>query len=453
MRRRLVQLLITLVAVVAPVLLASPALALGYAQAGVVSANPVDYTPNVLDTANGNGMVLAIAPVGNVVYVGGNFTTVRNAGTSANITRNYLFAFDRTTGKVTTFAPAVNGIVQTIMAAPDGQSIIIGGNFTTVQGAGQRSLAMLRPDGSRVSTFTASTNGQVNKVLVRGNRLFAGGRFSTADGVARTNLAAFDATTGALDTAFNLPVTQGRIKTDGTTTAANVYEMDADAAGSRLVVVGNFRSVAGQKRMQVAMIDLTANAVSPWFTNRYPNDQTGSLAFQCYQTFDTNMRDVEFSPDGGYFVIVDTGGAPDYNRSSLCDTAARWETNATAGTGGAQPTWFNCTGGDTLYSVAVTAQADSTGRTAGGAIYVGGHQRWLDNCGGRDSSVSGSFSVAGIGAIDANTGKAIRTWNPTRTRGVGAEELVAQAEGLYIGSDTEQLGHEYHARLGLFPQS
>ena len=347
----------------------------------------------------------------------------------------------------------MNGIVQTIMPAPDGQSIIIGGNFSTVQGATQRSLAMLRPDGSRVTTFTASTNGQVNKVLVRGNRLFAGGRFGTANGVARSNLAAFNATTGALDTTFNLPVTQGRTKSDGTTTSANVYEMDANAAGTRLVILGNFRSVGGQKRMQVAMVDLSANEVSPWFTNRYPNDQTGALAFQCYQVFDTQMRDVEFSPDGGYVVLVDTGGAPDLNRSSLCDTASRWETNATVGANGAQPTWFNCTGGDTLFSVAVTAQADSTGRTTGGAVYVGGHQRWLDNCGGRDSSVAGSFSVSGIGAIDANTGKAIRTWNPTRTRGVGAEELVAQAEGLYVGSDTEQLGHEYHARLGLVPLS
>ena len=110
---------------------------------------------------------------------------------------------------------------------------------------------------------------------------------------------------------------------------------------------------------------------------------------------------------------------------------------------GAVETWKNCTGGDTLYSVATT----------GWAVYVGGHQRWLDNCGGRDNAVPGSFAADGIGAIDPGTGLAIRSWNPGRSRGVGAEELLANAEGLYIGSDTTSLGGEYHARLGLFPQS
>jgi hypothetical protein len=192
------------------------------------------------------------------------------------------------------------------------------------------------------------------------------------------------------------------------------------------------------------MIDLPGRAVTSWYTNRYPNDVVGtSQAFNCYQSFDTQMRDVEFSPDGAYFVVVTTGGAPDRNVTSLCDTAARWETAAVAGATGAVETWKNCTGGDTLYSVA----------TSGVAVYVGGHQRWLDNCGGRDSATTGSFTASGIGALDPATGKAIRSWNPGRTRGVGAEELVATADGLHIGSDTESLGGEYHARLGLFPLS
>jgi len=413
--------------------LASHAGAVGYAQPNVVSADPVDSTPHVR-----NGTVLAVAAVGSRVYVGGTFTTVVNASTSAQLPRNYLFAFDRATGRVIAdYAPALNGAVESIAPAPDGTSIIVAGRFTTVNGVTQRSLAMLDATGTRVSTFAARTNGYVTKVLVRDAQLIAGGRFGTANGVARANLAVLDANTGALS-AFNIGVTEGRTRADGTTPGASVVEMDADAAGYRLVVIGNFRRVGGLPRQQIAMIDLPSARVATWSTNRYPNDSAGTQAFQCSKSFITAMRDVEFSPDGGYFVVVTTGGARDHNVSSLCDTAARWES---AGPAGAVETWKNCTGGDTLYSVAVT----------GVAIYVGGHQRWLDNCGGRDYAMSGSFAADGIGAIKPSDGSAIRTWNPGRTRGVGAEELVATAEGLYIGSDTTSLGGEYHARLGLFP--
>ena len=412
--------------------------AVGYPQPNVVSANPVDTTPHVL-----NGSVLAIAAVGSRVYVGGTFTTVADAGSTAQSTRNYLFAFDRSTGRVvTTYTPAVNGPVESIAPAPDGTSIIIGGRFTTVNGAAQRGLAMLDTNGARVSSFAARTNGYVLKVLVRGSQLIAGGRFSSANGVSRSNLAVLHASTGALDTSFTIGATQGRTRTNGTTPAAFIDEMDANANGTRLVVIGNFRQVGGQPRQQIAMIDLVARSVTGWFTNRFPNDVVGTpQAYKCGQSFDTQMRDVEFSPDGGYFVVVTTGGAPDRNATSLCDTASRWETAATPGPNGVVETWKNCTGGDTLYSVATT----------GVAIYVGGHQRWLDNCGGRDNATAGSFDAPGIGAINPTTGAAIRTWSPGRTRGVGAEELVANAEGLYIGSDTESLGGEYHARLGRFP--
>lgn len=411
----------------------APAVAVSYPLAEVVSANPVNYTPHVT-----NGTVSAIATVGSRVYVGGTFTTVTNAAGTVQHTRRYLFAFDRNTGAVLDYAPTLDGVVETIAPAPDGSSIIVGGRFRTVNGTAQRSMAMLRSDGSRVSSFAARTNGIVNKVLVRSDMLLAAGRFRTANGASRTNLAMFDATTGGLR-GLNLPVTEGRVKSNGTVTKASVLEMDADAAGTRLVVIGNFRRVSGQPRQQIAMIDLPGGALSPWSTNRFPNGPSGGTdAYPCGQAFDTQMRDVEFSASGSYFVVVTTGGAPDRNVRSLCDTATRWETTSTPGS---IETWRNCTGGDTLYSVSVTPAA----------VYVGGHQRWLDNCGGRNSAVSGSFAADGIGAIDPTTGRAIRSWNPGRTRGVGAEELVAQREGLYVGSDTTRLGGEYHARLGLFP--
>ena len=95
---------------------------------------------------------------------------------------------------------------------------------------------------------------------------------------------------------------------------------------------------------------------------------------------------MDFSPDGSYFVIVSTGGPNGTN--GICDAAARFETANVSST--VEPTWINWTGGDSLWSVAVT----------GAAVYVGGHQRWLDNPFGLDSAGPGAVSRPGIGAID-----------------------------------------------------
>jgi hypothetical protein len=149
---------------------------------------------------------------------------------------------------------------------------------------------------------------------------------------------------------------------------------------------------------------------------------------------DTYTYGIDFSPGGKYFAITTSGAK--YN-GTLCDSVSLW---TTYGGGSTKPKWVNYTGGDSLYTVAVT----------GAAVYVGGHQRWLDNPDGRDSAGPGAVARPGVGAVSASTGKAL-SWNPTRTRGHGAEALYATSKGVYIGSDTDELGHEYHARLGFFP--
>ena len=146
---------------------------------------------------------------------------------------------------------------------------------------------------------------------------------------------------------------------------------------------------------------------------------------------DFYLRDVDFSPDGSYFVVDSTGYVPKSGDLgvTICDATARFET---ANVAPGRPTWINYTGGDTLHSVAVSSHA----------VYVGGHQRWLDNLQGRDHCGSGCKDRPGIGALDPNTGKAL-TWSPRRTRGVGAKEMILTPAGLWVGSDTH-----YGGKLG-----
>ena len=91
------------------------------------------------------------------------------------------------------------------------------------------------------------------------------------------------------------------------------------------------------------------------------------------------MRDVEMSPDGSYFVVATTGGP---HSGTLCDTASRWETYAVGTT--LTPTWIANSGGDTLWGVGITDAA----------VYVGGHNRWMNNPNGADSAGAGRGAAA-----------------------------------------------------------
>jgi len=400
--------------------LPTPGNAVSARHSRVVSANPADNTPNILD-----GRVLAIAVVRDTVVVGGTFTQVSNAGATQVLPRRYIFAFDKRTGRVDTdFQPRVDGVVETIARTRGGHSVIIGGSFRHVQGAEQRGLAKLRlRDGSRRSNFVARTHGTVVKAVVRGRRLVAGGNFTSANGKPRAKLAVFSARTGKLHKSYKFKVRKSRNAQVGTF----VQELDVSRDGSKLVIVGNFRRVNGHPRRQIALIDLDRNKLTRWSTRRFEGGRA-----RVYLTY---LRDVEFSPNGSYFVTVTAGRC---GNRQLRDAAVRWETSPRRPH--RQPTWTNFTGGDSLYSVAVT----------GAAVYVGGHQRWMSNRRGCESSGKGAVPRRGIAALDPATGRPLR-WNPGRARGVGAQELVGSRHGLYVGSDTTELGGEYHARIGFFP--
>ncbi|MFG2106542.1 hypothetical protein [Micromonospora chersina] len=426
-RRRAATAVVAALAAAGGALPPSPALAVNATHATVVGANPVDWTPHALD-----GTVYRILQIGNRVYLAGSFTKVRDAGQTAQLAMPRLVAIDATTGRIdTTFRPVVNGTVKALAASPDGRSLYIGGAFTTVNGVAAPRVARIdAATGARVAGFAPATlNNQVNDMRLVGNRLILGGAFQTVGGVTRRALAALNATTGAADASVNLRVEGPRKTTSGATAPVKIEALDVSADGRRLVFVGNFSSVAGVARHQLAVANLsdTGATLSGWSTLRYQP--------QCAASMPTYLRGVDISPDGTWFVAVTTGAA---FPGTLCDAASRFEFGTEAG--GKQPTWVNYTGGDTLLSVAIT----------GAAVYVGGHQRWLDNPYGRNSAGAGAVSRPGIGAIHPTTGKAL-AWNPTKDRGVGTAELYATDRGLWVGSDTVTVAGEYHARVAFLP--
>ncbi len=409
-------------------------------QSVVVSDNPADFTPNIVDPEHAGYHVEGIAQVGNEIYVGGEFTQVQNAGGGQIYNVTNLFAFNATTGQIdTSFFPQVNGRVDTVEAGPNGHSVYIGGAFNTVNGQDAKHFALVdTATGDPEAGFHASVNDGVEDAVLNNGKVYIGGYFTSVNGQARGYLAALDATTGAVDADVNLSITGSR-PSSHKTRPTSLAKLDVTPDGSRLVIVGNFTNVnaSSPARNQIALINLTTSpaSVANWETERYVP--------ACSSHFSNYIRDVDFSPDGSYFVVATTGataiafgGTP--LSGPLCDSSARWETSAT-GTA-LQPTWVDHTGGDTNYSVAIT----------GTAVYLGGHQRWQNNYWGSDSLRPGGVRRAGIAAVSPLNGIPF-SWNPTRVRGLGAQALLATTDGLYVGSDTDTIGHEYHAKIALMP--
>ncbi|MFI5909889.1 PKD domain containing protein [Dactylosporangium sp. NPDC051541] len=410
--RRLLALTLLLLTVAG---LAGPAAA-GFAQPAVVGEKPVAWTPDVL-----NGTVTAMAVTGNTVVVGGDFTRVADPSTHTPYTRKNLFVFELGTGRILDAAPALDGPVTALAAAPDGTGVFVAGKFAKVNGVARSGLVKLdATTGATVAGFTATAGkGQIRTLAAGGSWLYLGGTFTQLGGLPRVGLARVDASTGTTDPAFDLRLARrnrGLVK----------VEQLAVSTGS-LAFVGAFDTVSGQPRPQLAVADVVNARVTDWSSDAY----TG----RCNTLYDSYLRGVDIAPDGTWLAVAATGGMSGPTR--MCDSAARFDLT---GAGNHKPVWVNRTGGNTLWSVAIS----------GTAVYVGGHMQWMDNPKGHKSRGPGAVPRSGIAALDPATGAAL-PWNPGHSRGVGVGVLVTCPAGLLVGSDTDQIGGEYHGRLGLLP--
>jgi len=409
-------------------------------QSQVVSSVPASFTPNI-----DGGVVFSMAQAGSWIVAGGSFTSATQHGLSTAVPNTGVVAFDQVTGALDTgFAPVLNGQVDAVLPGPAAGTVYVSGAFTTVNGVKSRGITLLNlSNGSIVSGFTPPVlNGIVEAMRSSGGRLYITGTFTTAGSVTHDGLATLNAATGALDPFMDVQLT-GHHSYNGTGADGPVggRAMDISPDGTRAIVVGDFKDANGTVHDQIVMLDLTGSSAVV-----DPNWNTDAFSGACDSAaFDTYVEDVDFSPDGSYFAIAATGGGGISDNTdgtrSLCDSASRWSTTDT-GTD-VQPTWVDYTGNDSFWSVAVT----------GTAIYVGGHERWVNNPNGSDHAAAGATARPGMAALDPASGLPL-AWNPGRNpRGAGAYALLATSSGLYVGSDTNYIGDFKYKRdeIAFFP--
>jgi hypothetical protein len=398
------------------------------AQGAIPSPVPSAITPQV-----DNGQVWSVAQVGNTLVMGGTFSSVGGQ------THNNIAAFNATTGAlIASFSPSTNDQVYSVLPGPDDHSVYVGGAFTQVNGVPAQFLTMLdTTTGAIVSSFKppAFDYGMIRDMDKVGNRLYIGGFFGHVGNRTHGGIATLNATTGALDSFMNVQFA-GHHNQSGSGAQGWIgpWALDISPDGTRLIVIGNFKTADGLLRDQVAMIDIdgASAVVDPnWATQRY-----SPLCFSW--AFDGYVRGVSFSPDGTYFAINATGGGV---AGTLCDATARFETNAT-GTN-IQPTWVDETGGDTVWGVTVTDDA----------VFIGGHNRWNNNPLGSDRALPGAVPRPGLAALDPMSGRPF-SWNPGHNPlGTAVYALLATPAGLWMGYDNQYIGdYKYlRKRIVFFP--
>ncbi|MCU1499712.1 MAG: hypothetical protein JWM47_3665 [Acidimicrobiales bacterium] len=217
-------------------------------------AEPNPWGVSGIDTTNDQSStasrvsVLTVKPYGDRVYVGGRFTTVRNAAGTQTATQKFLAAFDRRTGDwIPSFAPVLTGRVYDIDVTPDGK-LLVGGDFTSINGAPNTSaLAALDPiTGQVLTTWKAtltrndstSTRPIVRSITIKDGWVYAGGRFNTVTGgtwgtIKVAGLTKVSAANGSPASGFSATV------------PASPADMAVSDAGDRLYLAGAFASLNG----------------------------------------------------------------------------------------------------------------------------------------------------------------------------------------------------------------
>ncbi len=252
---------------------------------------------NLLTNSNVNGVVKAMATLGDTLFVGGQFSLVGEFLESAGAP-----AF-RHTNWVSLNFPTINGDVD--CAIPDGLGgWYVTGNFTSVGGILRNRAARIDGNGN-VLAWNPNINGRTLTMTTFQDKVYLGGSFSNVGGIVRSGIASVDTATGAVSTwnpgtpsmvirsfskignilyvagafnsiaatsraniaSFNLPL--GTLTTFNTTMASSGASLfSVVAVGNKVFVGGSFNIIGGITRNNLACLDAgTGNTNNTWNAN------------------------------------------------------------------------------------------------------------------------------------------------------------------------------------------
>jgi len=400
----------------------------GAAAAGPARVSPVPAagTPALAPSGTAE-QVRQLVQCGGTMYAVGSFTRISQGGVTYQ--RDNVFSFSATAPyRITSWAPGVNGTVNSIALASDCSRAYIGGSFTRVAGASAADIASISTArAALVPGWAHHANAAVDTVLRTPNgHLLVGGKFTAINGSGRRHYVSLSLSTGRDDGYLNLHVSGHYSFPGADQNQTAVYNQQLSPGGAQVLAEGTFTRVAGDARQQIFMLNLGSHGnVSDWYSPEFSRFCAADHPFY--------VKTAAWSPDGSTVYVATTGFHPEgwdstFPLTGLCDAVAAFPATRT---GGLAHEWVNYTGCDSLSSVA----ADY------GAVYAGGHERWGDNPRGCNAAGPGAIPSPGMGGYaPGRTGGRLLTGAGgtglySRGRGMGADQMLITRAGLWIASD------------------
>jgi Domain of unknown function (DUF5122) beta-propeller len=347
-----------------------------------------------------NNIVWGMAAANGVLYAGGDFTSVRPPGAPAGtgeVPRNRVAAFDAGSGELLAFSHTFDNRVAVITASPDGGTIYVGGDFTTVDGVSRPRLAAFDTASGALRGWNPRSWAPVRGIGVApdGATVYIGGQFLTFNGVSKARLAAVNSSTGALTAwaaAADAPVTGVAVAPDG----------------SRVLVGGYFSNLNGQPRRATGSLDPTDGSNEPWASANVVPPRT--------QSCDSNVTDVAVDASNVYFAAEGNGGGcfDGTFAARQSDGQLVWRNNCLGATQAVEP--------------------------VGGMLYKGSHAH---NC-----SANGDFPETGGNAsrhllVENLTTGRIGPWFPnTDGRPLGPRTMATDGNQLFVGGDFTSVNNQ-----------
>jgi Concanavalin A-like lectin/glucanases superfamily len=238
-----------------------------------------------------NGTVWALGYARGVIYLSGDFTSVRPPGAAAGtgeVARNHLAAFDAATGALLPFNHSLNAKAYVMVPSADGATLYIGGDFSTVDGVSRSKLAAFDTATGNLTGWAPRVNGNIRGMSLSGSTMYLGGTFSAINGQTRKNLGAVSAT-GA-----------GNPLPWAPTADLTVFRVAAAPDGSRVFAGGYFTNLNGVAMRGTGALDPSTGATLPWASANVLPPHT--------DTCTSDIRDIRVDANNVYFAAEGTGG-------------------------------------------------------------------------------------------------------------------------------------------------